>query len=220
MRDDVLFWSAVSPGVEGVPRQAGGVPWPPAPLGPRDGQVEVRVGVDQWGLHGSHRSSLLPQGNSYPWITSHIFLYGYYRPLSNIILRVLNKINVYDPYRIDNNEWHSKLERNLATTVSFSPFIHRGRFLSFMDPERMCRDLDSATDMAWMCKWVRWGGHRFQRWMIQTVGQSLSRRFPKHSSHQSRVVHTLQKVKGWADCLNNGFIFICMDVTPIYIISF
>lgn len=49
-------------GVERVPRQAGGVSRPAAPLGPRDGEVEIRVRVDQRGLHGSNRSSLLPQG--------------------------------------------------------------------------------------------------------------------------------------------------------------
>lgn len=57
----VFFCSA--PGVEGVPRQAGGLPRPAAPLGPWNGQVEVWIGVDQRGLHGSNRSCLLPQGS-------------------------------------------------------------------------------------------------------------------------------------------------------------
>lgn len=50
-------------GMEGVPRQASGLPRPAAPLGPWNGEVEVWVGVDQRGLHGSNWSRFLPQGD-------------------------------------------------------------------------------------------------------------------------------------------------------------
>lgn len=49
-------------GVEGIPRQAGGISRSTPFMGPRDGEVEVRVGVDQRGVDGVDRSCVLSQG--------------------------------------------------------------------------------------------------------------------------------------------------------------
>lgn len=51
-------------GVAGIPRQAGGISRSTPSVGSRDGEVEVRVRVDQRGVDGADRSCVLSQGTA------------------------------------------------------------------------------------------------------------------------------------------------------------